>query len=208
VAPQTVPAVASNGDIIPTVHTSNLGDEIRDPLALGDVSEVNKQKSTPLAIQSRLADGSRTWAIRRAGEPMDIDLPDGDFVYDVFVRQYPSLGIPTRIDESSKAGDSATGTLYIPIGAESEWGGEELWVGDSDDAERVDTDDEDENAEDYYGADYPEDEDAEMEHDGYGDDSDVDEYGKGRYDWDGGNDEERDSYVADYDDHFQAMSYR
>jgi uncharacterized protein DUF1762 len=199
--------------VIPIVHASKPEDEVRDPLALGDVGGKGKQRGTPLAIQSRAADGSRTWAIGRVGaEPMEVDaVGEGEFVYDVFVRQDVSKRGPMMIDGSTLAGNSAVGTLYIPEGAEGEWGGEELWVGGDEEAERVETDDEDENAEDYYGADYPEEEDEEEgERHGYGgfdDDSDGDEYGKERYDWDG-HGEERESYVADYDDHFQAMSYR
>jgi Transcription factor Iwr1 len=121
------------------------------------------------------------------------DAPDNEeedeFVYDVFVRQQDDKGL------AAVELDAAVGTLRIPEGAEEEWGGEELWVGGEED-EKVETDDEDSNAEDYYGADYPEDEDDDEE-----DDSEEEDE---RYGSKYGRDEE---YVADYDDQFKAMRY-
>jgi Transcription factor Iwr1 len=132
---------------------------------------------------------------------MDVDSKEeeGQFVYDVFIRQDESV-------DHTVSTDGAIGTLHIPAGAEDEWGGYDLSVGGEED-EKTQTDDEDSNAEDYNGADYPEDEDGD-------DDDDDDEYRKGGY-YDDDDayvtshydvDYRDEEYIADYDDQFKAMS--
>jgi hypothetical protein len=80
-------------------------------------------------------------------DAMNLDMDDdGDYVYDTYVRDV------TMTD--ALADHAAYGLLVI---ADED---QELWetFEDNSDSEEFDTDDEDENAEDYYGADYPEDE--------------------------------------------------
>jgi hypothetical protein len=135
---------------------------------------------------------------------MEVDNKDeeGQFVYDVFVRYDDSI-------EHTAPIDGTIGTLYIPVGAEEEWGGQEYGVGGEED-EKTQTDDEDSNAEDYYGADYPEEEDDDDNDEdgyrerGYGDDDDDDDDRGNDVDYRG----DEAAYIADYDDQFKAMSHR
>ncbi|KAF2675113.1 hypothetical protein BT63DRAFT_450093 [Microthyrium microscopicum] len=169
-------------DGIPAILGSAEGDEVRDPLSLRQSRPV----STPVVnvparrhvVVQTSAESKRTFAIAEDSDVMDVD---NEFVYDVFVRA-PETGFALATNVS---GPEAVGTLTV---AEADDGWlEELWDGSDDEA--VHSDDEDSNAEDYYGADYPDDEDDDF--------NSGDEYER-----------EDDEYVADYDDHFQAASYR
>ncbi|ORX89336.1 hypothetical protein BCR34DRAFT_609252 [Clohesyomyces aquaticus] len=110
-------------------------------------------------------------------EAMEID--DDDYVYDTYYRE-------EVMDGTSESVAEPTGSVgVIVIGEEDE----DLWEGfgeEEEDSDRVYTDDEDENAEDYYANDYPEDE-LESE----------DEFDKNPYRYHHGSDEEE--YDADND---------
>lgn len=148
-------------DQIPKVHTSQPGDEIRDPLAL----KFNKNKATrrtPLAFQ-RYVDGKHVFDVQPSNEDR-MDLDDAkNFVYDVYVMKTDDTTLGDSKNENIN-----TGTLSIPAGKEAEWLGDDFWEGDEDDLDRIDTDDDDSNAEDYYGADYPDGEEED-----FNDDSDA-----------------------------------
>jgi len=116
---------------------------------------------------------------------MEVD--GGEWVVDTFVRTESGNGGATVAD------DEAEKTKRV----DWLWGDDEWEDGSGEDEDRVDTDDEDSNAEDYYGADYPEDEDDDLNSSNEDGDSE-DEFDR----------EYLDESVADYDDHFKAMSYR
>lgn len=90
------------------------------------------EKAAALAAQDGTQDG----------DAMDID--GDDYVYDTYIRE------PILPDAPAPTG--TVGTLVI---AEED---EDWWNGEDESDKEFDTDDEDENAEDYYANDYPEDE--------------------------------------------------
>jgi hypothetical protein len=177
--------IATNATIIPEIVTSRPGDEVRDPLALRPRAET---KLTHLAVQSLDEAGERTFEVKRLNDVGSLDMDSTLFVYDVFVRHPEDLDSILPPDPKLN-----TATLFIPIGYEDEWGGNEFWQGDEDD-DKVDTDDEDSNAEDYYGADYPEDEDGDKDSNDEDADDDDDD------DDDDDHDEFRSTYEVDYQD--------
>ncbi|KAH3956716.1 hypothetical protein HBI56_174270 [Parastagonospora nodorum] len=80
------------------------------------------------------------------GDAMDIDTEE--YVYDTYVREALVPDADGKLPEP-------TGTVgFLVIGEEDE----DWWNGDDESDKEFDTDDEDENAEDYYANDYPEDE--------------------------------------------------
>lgn len=101
----------------------------------------------------------------------DADDATADYVYDIYVRRKHEEEASATVDESisaSTAAAAATGILVITEQDEPLW---QTYLEDSEDNDKeFSSDDDDENAEGYYGADYPEDEVA----------SD-DEYGGGAY---------------------------
>jgi len=113
---------------------------------------------------------------------------DEDYVYDIYVKH---ADVPMTDDTT----DPATQSIGILVITEED---EEIWESyiEGEEEEKFDTDDEDENAEDYYGADYPEDEVA----------SD-DEYNQGAYGYrhGGSDDEQWDSEAGTYSDEEDAM---
>lgn len=82
------------------------------------------------------------------GDAMDIDTDE--YVYDTYVRE------PLLPDANGQIPEPTTlGTVgFLVIGEDDE----DWWNGDDESDKEFDTDDEDENAEDYYANDYPEDE--------------------------------------------------
>lgn len=121
-------------------------------------------------------------------EDVDMDMSDSeDYVVDIYVRTEGKVS-----DDDSKASGSI-GYLVITEKDESIW---ETYLEDDEEDKEVDSDDEDENAEDYYGADYPEDEVA----------SD-DEMGQGAYGYrhGGSDDEEWDSDTGAFSDEEDTM---
>jgi hypothetical protein len=135
-------------------------------------------------------------------DPMDVDVSApaadgsaGEWVYDTYVRNI--------LDRSTAPGADAA-RLVIKE-EDTEWVANYFYdETDDSDPDRVETDDEDSNAEDYYGADYPEEESEDDDDDDDADDEDKEsendeDYGHGRR-------RDRDEqYLADYDDAFQAM---
>lgn len=123
-------------------------------------------------------------------EDVDMDLSDDEnYVVDIYVR---TEGKSPDSDITNPASHSV-GYLIITEQDEPHW---EMYLEDEEDNEKVNSDDEDENAEDYYGADYPEDEVA----------SD-DEAGRGAYGYrHGGSDDETwDSDTGDFSDEEDRM---
>lgn len=89
-------------------------------------------------------------------DAMDVD----DYVYDTYVREEVLPDVDGKVPEN-------TGTVGIIVLKEED---EEWWMGDDDSDREYATDEEDENAEDYYANDYPEDElssDDEFDRDPY-----------------------------------------
>jgi hypothetical protein len=94
------------------------------------------EKAAALAAQEALADG----------DAMDIDTDE--YVYDTYVREAVMPDADGKLPEP-------TGTIgFLVINEEDE----EWWNGEDESDKEFDTDDDDENAEDYYANDYPEDE--------------------------------------------------
>jgi len=81
------------------------------------------------------------------------DTDDADFVYDTYVITTAGEGAAAGVLSNGDLGD--VGYLVISEDDQSVW---ETYLEDEISDKGWDTDDEDENAEDYYGADYPEDE--------------------------------------------------
>jgi hypothetical protein len=99
-------------------------------------AERNPEKAIALAAHDDINDG----------DAMDIDTDE--YVYDTYVRE------PIMPDADGKLPEP-TGTVgFLVIGEEDE----DWWNGEDESDKEFDTDDEDENAEDYYANDYPEDE--------------------------------------------------
>ena len=85
---------------------------------------------------------------------MDIDtIEESDYVYDIFVREALNKEGPVPVGVAAR----------LVIGKDDQEWMENYFYSDDEEDDRVDTDDEDSNAEDYYGADYPEDEDDDFE---------------------------------------------
>ena len=80
------------------------------------------------------------------GDAMDIDTDE--YVYDTYIREAILPDADGKLPET-------TGTVGFLVISEED---EEWWNGEDESDKEFDTDDEDENAEDYYANDYPEDE--------------------------------------------------
>jgi hypothetical protein len=98
-----------------------------------------------------------------------------DYVWDVMVRTTvkPSPGAQSTLLDGPSVFGPNSGRLLLDLNDnDNRQLFNELYQSDEDDEDRVETDDEDENAEDYYGADYPDEEDDEGEDEGdeFGDD--------------------------------------
>lgn len=170
---------------MPPILGTPAGEELRDPFALRQTERLQREAGSVLGrhvvLQTRgeASEEERRFEIARETEPMDVDAA-GEFVYDVFVRE----AIGSR-DEKSMAEHGATGGSgggagpltgrLVVSDAHKEWLENYFWDGKEDepDEDRVYTDDEDSNAEDYFGADYPEDEDYHSS--GSDDDNDNDD---------------------------------
>lgn len=126
--------------------------EKQTPLIISPVKKEYTSKYKPKLPTKRYRDRHPEEAKKPASPPptdpdaMDIDK---DYVYDTYIRDVTM----------SDADNQPTGTVgVIVITDEDEELWETYWQDGSDSSEGYYTDDEDENAEDYYGADYPEDE--------------------------------------------------
>jgi hypothetical protein len=80
------------------------------------------------------------------GDAMDVDTDE--YVYDTYIREAIMPDADGKIPEP-------TGTMGVLVISEED---EDWWNGEDESDKEFDTDDEDENAEDYYANDYPEDE--------------------------------------------------
>jgi hypothetical protein len=118
-------------------------------------------KHKPKAPAQRFADRHPEKAAALAeedGDAMDIDADE--YVYDTYVRE------TIMPDADGKLPEPAGTVGFLVIGEEDE----DWWNGENESDREFDTDDEDENAEDYYANDYPEDEldeDDEFNRDAY-----------------------------------------
>jgi hypothetical protein len=148
---------AANG--IPIVQSTAPGTELDDPFALQQHRA--EAPSHHIVVESAAGarsgdDGPRKFELARDAEPdlMDIDVvEEGDYVYDVFVREALNKEGPVPVGVAAR----------LVIGKDDQEWMENYFYSDDEEDDRVDTDDEDSNAEDYYGADYPEDEDDDFE---------------------------------------------
>ena len=223
---------------MPGVAATRAGDEARDPLALrgGGLRRLLRREPAPGAAGKRgsgsgAGGGGGDWkrrggAGRHGGPRPEVVLtraagsggrlevvrgPDAmevdgeEWVLDTFVRDESALVPEAAAAVGPAASPAGAEAAAVPEGTQRVewlWDGDEWWDDEEGaESDRVDTDDEDSNAEDYYGADYPEDEDEDFD--------DSDREGREDDDEDDGYDVDyRDRYIADYDDHVRAVSYR
>ena len=128
--------------------------------ALNEITNAPKPKVAMLpkyAGRRRNMDQTPAAAIEpRIRDDEDIDMDsEGDYIYETYILA-PSSGAAGTADISmSDAEPSNIGYLIITDEDQSVW---ETYIEDEPSDPDYDTDEEDENAEDYYGADYPEDE--------------------------------------------------
>jgi hypothetical protein len=120
------------------------------------------------------------------GDAMDID--SDDYVYDTYVRE-------TIMPDADGKLPEPTGTVGFLVIGEDE---EDWWNGDDESDKEFDTDDDDENAEDYYANDYPEDELS--EDDEFGRDLYQKDYRHGSDDEEFGGEEEDKAIGSDEDE--------
>lgn len=120
---------------------------------------------------------------RSAKDSNSMDVDSDDFVYDTYVREIILPGADGKVPEPE-------GTVGFIVLTEKD---EEWWFDEDESDREFDTDDEDENAEDYYANDYPEDEL-----------SDDDEFDRDPYTYHRGEDDEEydldDNAESDVDD--------
>jgi hypothetical protein len=121
------------------VEKEESGTPIKSP------SKTVKPKAPKLRYRDRQPEKASTLSAKHP-EAMEVD--NEEYVYDTYVRE---IILPDADGKMPKP----QGTVgFIVIGEEDE----EWWNGDDESDREFDTDDEDENAEDYYANDYPEDE--------------------------------------------------
>ncbi|KAK3676285.1 hypothetical protein LTR78_004036 [Recurvomyces mirabilis] len=125
-----------------------------------ELAEPPKQKITSLPkFATRRRDLHPQPAPVQASEPrirddeMDVD-SDGDYVYDTYILAPPSTESQANGTGADLVGDNV-GYLVINDEDQALW---EAYIEDEPSDKDWDSDDADSNAEDYYGADYPEDE--------------------------------------------------
>jgi hypothetical protein len=115
------------------------------------LSSPSKHKPKPPAQRFAQRHPEKAAALAAYGETHDgdaMDIDTDEYVYDTYVRE------PIIPDADGKLPEP-TGTVgFLVIGEEDE----DWWNGEDESDKEFDTDDEDENAEDYYANDYPEDE--------------------------------------------------
>jgi hypothetical protein len=147
------------------------------PIIVSPVKKEYSSKHKPKLPVKRFRDRHPEQA-KAAAEPTDPDAMDidKDYVYDTYVREVTMRDA----DGNPTAPEGSVGVIVITDEDEDLW--ETYWQEGEGSSEEYYTDDEDENAEDYYGADYPEDE---VEHD--------DEFGINPYQYHHGDEEEYDA---------------
>ncbi|KAF2456531.1 hypothetical protein BDY21DRAFT_53273 [Lineolata rhizophorae] len=139
-------------------------------------------------------------AAKLTSDQMELDISadpvspsDDEYVYDTYVRYPHDMGFSGGTPEATLAKDGTIGVLVIGPDDEEDWklyGEEQLWE-DEEEVEDYNSDEDDENDENYYAADYPE---EELDFD--------DEMGYGAYNYrhGGSDDEEYDATCSDGDD--------
>ncbi|KAK4546675.1 hypothetical protein LTR36_001893 [Oleoguttula mirabilis] len=151
----------------PHEHIESLANDLHQ-FTLDELASAPKPKVTAVprlsAARSRDIHQQRSSATATQIRDQEMtDDQDGDYVYETYVLA-PSGG--ARAADADPTGD--VGYLIITEDDQSIW---EAYIEDEPSDKDWDTDDEDENAEDYYGADYPEDElasDDEFDRNAYG----------------------------------------
>lgn len=142
-------------------HDTRLLGSLADKLhefALEELANVPRPRLTaaPKLSGARSKDIHRQRVAVSEPHPRDAEMTntdDADFVYDTYVITTAGDGAAAGVLSDNDLGD--VGYLIISEDDQSVW---ETYLEDETSDKGWDTDDEDENAEDYYGADYPEDE--------------------------------------------------
>lgn len=104
-----------------------------------------KPKAPKLRFRDRHPEQTATLATK---DPDAMEIDDSDYVYDTYVREIVMPDADGKVPEPQ-------GTVGIIVISEED---QDWWNGDDESEKEFDTDDDDENAEDYYANDYPEDE--------------------------------------------------
>ncbi|KAK4561844.1 hypothetical protein LTR86_004524 [Recurvomyces mirabilis] len=140
-------------------HAESLATSMQK-FAVEELAEPPKQKITSLPkFATRRRDLHPQSAPVQASEPrirddeMDVD-SDGDYVYDTYILA-PQSAASQSNGSTSELVDENVGYLVISDEDQALW---EAYIEDEPSDKDWDSDDADSNAEDYYGADYPEDE--------------------------------------------------
>ncbi|TID14664.1 hypothetical protein E2P81_ATG08619 [Venturia nashicola] len=151
----------SNEDVRGQNAASEKDSELLSKMAAW-AEEAERSESSDNKVDSRKPKATSVDGNDGGGDEMEID-NEGDYVYDTYVRHLVAADTELEV-----VGEGAVGHLVISEEDQELW---DAYVEDEDGSEKeFDTDSEDSNAEDYYGADYPEDEVAE-----------DDEYDRGAY---------------------------
>jgi len=164
----------------------------------------HKPPATPLKYMPtgpgrRIKGRSGSMAEAQDADAMDLD----DYVYDTYVRELVIPDADGKLPEHS-------GTVGIIVLNEED---EEWWNGNDESDKEFDTDDEDENAEDYYANDYPEDEmssddefDRNLYQSKYRHGEDDEEYDLDDYEEEKDDEDDEDARSGDDDDeHFRRL---
>jgi hypothetical protein len=145
------------------------GEEFRDPYAVHQHERLAREAERRRVVVQVPGAQTPSFSISRdinnheVSEAMDVDASggSGDFVYDVFVPAAVSTAKDNGVIKwATSQPEGLAGTVLVGE-EDTEWIGDYFYEGTGDEADedRVYSDDEDSNAEDYYGADYPDDED-------------------------------------------------
>jgi hypothetical protein len=106
----------------------------------------HRPKAPAQRFADRHPDKAAALGITNGDDAMDIDTDE--YVYDTYIREVIMPDADGKLPEP-------TGTVGLLVISEED---EDWWNGEDESDKEFDTDDEDENAEDYYANDYPEDE--------------------------------------------------
>jgi hypothetical protein len=181
------PQPENNGNSTSTVKDESQLQAIADALSRFADDELEKSAKPKLLATPKLS-GLRSREIHAQrsaganifpsqGDASDIDMVDDDhdYVYDTYILSSKPDAESTPFSESLEGRPANVGYIVITDEDQAVW---DTFLADEHDSDKeVNEDDEDENAEDWYGADYPEDEVA----------SD-DEFGRNAYGYRRGND--------------------
>jgi len=124
---------------------SNMVEKAESGMPIKSPSRTAKPKAPKLRYRDRHPEKA---SALNAKNPEAMEVDNEEYVYDTYVREI-------RLPDADGKMPKPQGTVgFIVIREEDE----EWWNGDDESDREFDTDDEDENAEDYYANDYPEDE--------------------------------------------------